>query len=204
MKNWNKLASLATAAKTREALRKNGIECLIVNNRIQAKEKALELLPADAEIMNMTSQTLEVISLVGEINGTGRFHSIRNKLTAMEKSGQEREMKRMGATPEWVIGSVHAVTETGEIFIASNTGSQLPAYVYGAGQVIWIIGTQKIVKNREAAFQRIYQHCLPLESERAKKAYGVQGSFVSKILIINREIQPGRIKIILVNEILGF
>lgn len=113
-------------------------------------------------------------------------------------------MQRLGATPEWVLGSVHAVTETGEALIASNTGSQLPAYAFGVGKVIWVVGTQKIVKDREEGLGRIYEHSLPLESERAKKAYGVPGSAVNKILIVNREVQPGRITMILVNERLGF
>lgn len=204
MNNWNKPASTAVVIKTREALRANGIACYIVDNKKQAKEKVLELLPPGTEIMNMTSRTLEAINIVGEINESGKFSSVRNRLAVMEKAGQKREMKIAGAAPKWAIGSVHAVTETGDIFIASNTGSQLAAYAYGSDHIIWVIGTQKIVKDREEAFNRIYEHCLPLESERAKKAYGTSGSFVSKLLIVNREVQPGRITAILVNEVLGF
>jgi hypothetical protein len=86
----------------------------------------------------------------------------------------------------------------------SNTGSQLPAYVYGADKVIFIVGTQKIVKNLDEAMKRVYEYVLPLESERAKKAYGVPGSFISKVLLINREMNPERIHLIFVNEKLGF
>jgi hypothetical protein len=204
MKNWNELASKASVAKTGEALKTNGIDCYVVDNKEQAREKVLELLPPGTEVMNMTSRTLETINIVGEINDSGRFSSVRNILATMEKGGQGREKKRLGAAPKWAIGSVHAVTETGDVFIASNTGSQLPAYAYGSDHVIWVIGTQKIVHNKEEAFNRIYEHCLPLESERAKKAYGLPGSFISKILVVNREVQPGRITAILVNEVLGF
>jgi len=52
--------------------------------------------------------------------------------------------------------------------------------------------------------KRVYEHTLPLESERAKKAYGVEGSFISKILLINKEIKSERIHLIFVDEVLGY
>jgi hypothetical protein len=122
-----------------------------------------------------------------------------------DKSEDAVEMRRLGAAPEWTIGSVHAVTEDGNIVIASNTGSQLPAYAYGAGHVVWVVGAQKVVKNLDEAMKRIYEYVLPLESERANKAYSMtHGSFVSKMLIVNREVQSNRISMIIVKENLGF
>ncbi len=103
-----------------------------------------------------------------------------------------------------MVGSVHAVTENGQVVVASNTGSQLPAYAYGSQNVIWVVGTQKIVSDLDAAFNRINEYVLPLEADRARKAYGVEGSNVSKLLILNKEINPNRIKLIFVNENLGF
>ena len=152
----------------------------------------------------MTSVTLDKIGISKEINESGNYNSVRKKLMTMDRKTQGKEMQKLGAAPEYAIGSVHAVTEDGKILVASNSGSQLPAYVYSSNNVIFVVGTQKIVKNLNDAFKRIYEYTLPLESERAKKAYGVPGSFVSKILIINREINPGRIKLIFVNEVLGF
>jgi hypothetical protein len=95
-------------------------------------------------------------------------------------------------------------TSTAPASFASNTGSQLPAYLYGAGTVIFIVGAQKIVKDSETAMKRLYDYVLPLESERAHKAYGVAGSFVSKQVTIHKEVQPNRIHIILIKEALGF
>jgi hypothetical protein len=112
-------------------------------------------------------------------------------------------MQKIGSAPEWAVSSVHAVTEHGEIPISSYTGSQLAAYAFSAQHVIWILGSQKIVKNREAAVKRIYEYALPLENERAKKAYGI-GSNVSKLLMIKKEVNPHRLTIVLVNEKLGF
>ncbi len=190
--------------KTAESLKSNGIIAIIAANGQEAKMKAIELIPKGAELMNMTSITLDTISVSKELSASGEYNSVRKKLERMDREKQEIEMNHLGAAPEWAIGSVHAVTQDGKVMIASNTGSQLPAYSYGAQKVIWIVGAQKIVKDINEGFKRIYEHSLPLESERARKAYGVPGSAVNKLLIVNKEIVPGRITLILVKEKLGF
>lgn len=205
MGKWDKLASQNSIKNTIKALKQNGIEAVVVSNSEGAKKKVLELIPKGSEVMTMTSVTLDTIGLSEEINREGgKFKPVRDKLYAMDSNTQQQEMNRLGAAPDFVVGSVHAVTEDGHVLIASNTGSQLPAYAYSALHVIWVVGTQKIVKDTNEGIKRIYQHSLPLESERAKKAYGVKGSAVNKILIVNKEVQPGRVKLILVKEKLGF
>ncbi len=201
--NYTKIPSEKEIMKTTASLQENGINVYISKDREDAKRKVFELLPKEAEIMTMTSVSLDTLGISNEIE-SGSYNSVRKKLQGMDRNTQGLEMQRLGAAAEWVIGSVHAVTQDGRVMIASNTGSQLPAYAYGSNNVIWVVGIQKIVKNIDEGFKRIYEHTLPLESERAKKAYNVPGSFVSKILIINREIKPGRITIIFVPEILGF
>jgi len=205
MKKWDRLADEKTIENTVAALKANGIDAQVAENRQEAKRKVLELIPESSEAMTMTSVTLDTIGLSEEINkADSRFRPVRDKLYAMDRNTQVQEMNRLGAAPEFAVGSVHAVTEDGYVLIASNTGSQLPAYSFGALHVIWVVGAQKIVKNTDEGIKRIHEHSLPLESERAKKAYGVPGSAVNKVLIINKEVQPGRIKLILVKEKLGF
>lgn len=205
MSKFDELANSAIIEKTAQALNANGIETIVVENGEEAKKKALEILPEGTEIMTMVSVTLDTIGLSTEINKKeGKYKPVRDKLYAMDRETQAKEMKSLGSTPDWAIGSVHAITEDGQILVASATGSQLPAYAYAAINVLWIAGGQKIVKNLEEGLKRIYEYVLPLESERAKKAYGVSGSSVNKILIINKEPQQGRIKVILIREKLGF
>ncbi|MCL4398157.1 lactate utilization protein [Patescibacteria group bacterium] len=176
------------------ALQNNGMEAIIARDSTEAKKMALEIIPENAQVMTMTSMTLETIGLSQELNESDRYDSVRKII---------KEKGYLGSVPDWAVGSVHAITENGQVLIASKTGSQLPAYAYGANHVLWVVGTQKIVADLDMAFKRIYEHSLPLEDARAHKAYGV-GSEVAKILIINHEIKPGRIKIILVEELLGF
>ena len=205
MNTWDNLADEKTLKTTAAALIANGIDVQVTENKETAKAKTLELLPPESEVMTMTSATLDSAGITQEINRKdGNYMPVRDKLYAMDRNTQAQEMNRMGATPNIAIGSVHAVTEDGHILIASNTGSQLPAYAYGALKVILVVGTQKIVKNIDEGMKRIYEYTLPLESERAKKAYGVPGSSVNKILIINKEGTPGRITIVFVKENLGY
>ncbi len=203
MKKWTEIPDQKIIDKTIAALKVNGIDAFFVENREEAKRKVLELIPKGAEVMTMTSVTLDSIGIPKEINESGNYDSVRNKLNSMDRKTQGRKMQALGASPEWTLGSVHAVTQDGKILVASNTGSQLSAYVYGSDHVIWVIGAQKIVKDFDMAMTRLYEHTLPLESERLKKIYGVPSN-VSKLLIINKEVKPGRITAVIVKEVLGF
>jgi len=194
---FGQLAADERVAKTVRALQANNIQAIVVENGQEAKEKVLELIPAGAEVMCMSSVTLDAI-------GLSELDTVKKQLMAMDRATQGREMRKLGSAPDWTIGSVQAVTEDGQVVMASNSGSQLPAYAYGAGKVIWVVGTQKIVANLDEAFKRIYEYVLPLESERVKVAYGMDKSNVSKLLVINKEIAPERMTVILVKEKLGF
>lgn len=205
MDKWSKIASKESINIAIETLKANGIEAKFVETGEDAKKEVLSMIPAGAEVINMTSVTLDTIGIPSEINESGNYNSVRNKLNSLDRATQSSEMQKLGAAPEYTVGSVHAVTEDGHVLIASNSGSQLPAYAYGASHVIWVVGAQKIVQDIDQGMKRIYEYVLPQESERANKAYNIStGSFVSKLLIINREINKGRIMVILVGEKLGF
>lgn len=198
-----KLADDATIAKTMLALQDNGINAFVVADGTAAKAKLLELLPTGAPVMDMISMTLQSISAADEVNNSGRYDAIRGQLNKLDPEKDVRRKQELGAAPPYAVGSVHAVTQNGEVMIASNTGSQLPAYAYGAAKVVWIAGTHKIVADRDAGFRRIYEYSLPREDKRAQQAYG-EHSNVSKILIINKEVKKDRLTLILVKEKLGF
>ena len=191
-KDFGQLATEESINKTKDALEKNGITVLVVENGGEAKEKVLQMVPQGAEIMNMSSVTVDSIGLADEINKSGKYDSVRKKIN-----------KQNGAAPEWVVGSVHAVTENGKVIIVSASGSQLPAYAYGSNHVIWVVGSQKIVKDIIEGFKRVEEYVLPLENERAMKAYGMPSS-INKELVINKEVTPGRITMIIVKEKLGY
>jgi hypothetical protein len=203
MSHWAQLAEDEALGRAVMALRAKGYEVFVVEDGDTAARVVFDLIPEGAEVMTMTSMTLQALGINQVIDKSGRYDSVRKKLKSMNRKTEGQEMNRLGAAPEWAIGSVHAVTEGGSVLVASYTGSQLPAYAYGARRVIWVVGTQKIVKDVSEGMQRIWEYCLPLEDERAREAYGV-GSAVNKLLIIHGEVRPNRITVIFVKAVLGF
>ncbi|MFH2115663.1 MAG: LUD domain-containing protein, partial [Spirochaetota bacterium] len=150
------------------------------------------MIPKGAEVMTMTSVTVDSIGLGKILNESGNYESAKGKLYAMDQKTQGRQMRKYGAAPDVALGSVHAVTETGSLVIASLTGSQLPAYAYGSGMVIWVAGVNKLVRDLEEGLKRIDEQVVALESDRARKAYGLPDdfqSFPAKVLVFNREVQ---------------
>ena len=195
------MANDVSILKTFESLEKNGIHPYLVKDRNDALKKVLDLLPDHEEIMTMTSVTLTEIWLDELLNTSTEFISIRRLMNNEGLSPIEK--RRLWTAHEWAIWSVHAVTENWQVMIASATWSQIPAYAYGAMNVIWIVWTQKIVKDLDEGFRRIYEYSFPLENERSMKAYWIW-SWVNKLLIINKETIPGRIHMIFVKEKLWF
>lgn len=203
MNKWSKLSPKPIVEKTIKALKKNNIDTIYVGTKEEAKAKVLELLPKGSRVLVGQSQTLEEIGLSNEIENSGNYISVRKEYMALDHEKEKDKIRILRSTPDIIVGSVHAVTEDGKVLIASNTGSQLASYVSAAGKVIWVVGTQKIVENLDGGFKRIYDYVLPLESERLKKIYGVPSN-VSKLLIFNKEVNPKRVTLIFVNQVLGF
>ena len=200
---FSRLASGAQMAATGAALERNGVTSYLVESREDARSTVRSLLPDHAEVFNNTSQTLEETGVADDIERSGRYQPLRLRLYQMDREMQGREMRILAAAPDYVVGSAHALTADGTLLIASATGSQLGPIVSGAEHVILVIGGQKIVADFDAGLRRIYQYCFPLEDQRARQAYGIP-SGVNNVLAINRVVAPGRIKVILVNERLGF
>jgi len=185
------------------ALERNGITGAVVDSAEEAREVVRSILPVGAEVYNNTSRTLEVIGVSEDIERSGLYQPLRPRLYQMDREMQGREMRQLSASPDWVVGSVHALTEEGSLLIASASGSQLGPIASGAGHVILVVGAQKIVPDLDTGLRRISDYCFPLEDRRARLAYGVP-SGVNNVLIINKAIAHGRITAILVNEPLGF
>jgi len=191
-----------TLATTVVALEEHGFGVEVVDDLDAARQAVLARIPHGASVMTNTSMTLTETGLADAINDGGPYDSARNKMAQLDFATQLRQMKEIGGQPDYALGSVHAVTRDGTLVIASASGSQLASYAWGAANVIFVVGTQKLVPSVDAARERIYQHSLVLEDARAVAAYG-QHSFVGKILEIHQEL-PGRIHVVLVRQPTGF
>ncbi len=202
-RRFGTVADEPSVKRTVAALEANGITVLRAPDSATAKRIVLDLIPDAAQVYHGASQTLDVVGITDEIDKSGRYEPLRPQIWSMDRKTEGDEIRRLGAAPDVMLGSVHAVTETGSLLAASMSGSQLGPYVSGAGRVILVVGTQKIVRDLEEGLLRINEYAWRLEDARAQAAYGIH-SAVNKVVIINREITPGRITVVLVEEVLGF
>lgn len=203
VRRFGTLADDTRVRRASAALEANGISVLRAANAPEAKRIVLDLIPDGSQVHHGASMSLDVAGITDEIDKSGRYESLRPRIFSMDRQTRADEIRRLSSAPDVMLGSVHAVTETGSLLAASFGGSQLGPYVSGAGRVILVVGTQKIVPDVEEGLRRIDDYAYPLEDARAQAAYGIH-SGVSKVLIINREIVPGRITVVFVDEVLGF
>jgi hypothetical protein len=197
------LASDEQLERTASALEAHNIQAIIVENGIEAKRKFFELVPEGAEVYLGASVTMEQLGIRDEVEKTGKYDALRPKMFALDRRTQAKEIRKLVGTPDYAAGSVQAVTEDGHVLIASNSGSQLGPYAAGAGKIIWVVGSQKIVKDLDTGLRRIQEYCLPREEVHMQQLYHI-GTSVNKVLIVSRELRPGRTSMIIVKAELGF
>jgi hypothetical protein len=202
-RRFGTVADDARVTRTAAALAANGIRVLRAVDAAEAKRIVLGLISDGSQVHHGASQSLEVSGIIDEIERSPRYDPVGPRIRSLDRNTQADEIRRLSAAPEVMLGSVHAVTETGALLAASMGGSQLGPYASGAGRVILVVGTQKIVSDLEEGLRRINDYSFPLEDARAQAAYGIH-SAVNKVLMINREIIPERITVVLVDEVLGF
>lgn len=199
---WTATATDEQLERATRALNANNVEAVVVDTADEARDYVLSLIPEGSEVHSGASETLKEIGITEALESSGRYDALRPRVYAMDRATQAREIRKLGAAPDYMLASPQAITEDGRLVIASKTGSQLGPVLSGAGRVILVAGAQKVVQNLDAAFRRIEEHSLPLENARARAAYGV-GSAINKVAIVNAD-QPGRINVIIIRQPIGY
>jgi L-lactate utilization protein LutC len=195
-------ADRAHMERTAAALVARGFKAQLADGAEQARQLVLEAIPQGAEVHIALSETMRALGITSEIDDSGRYDSVRSRLSALDRETQGREMRKLGAAPDHIVGSAHAITDEGEIIVGSGSGSQLGAYAYAGGNVILVVGHQKLVRDLDQGLRRVREYSLPREYVRMQDA-GYPGSLLAKTLIMHYE-PSGRISVILVPEALGF
>jgi LUD domain len=185
------------------ALTAHGFTAEILDDAAAARIRIKDLIPGGASVITGASETLRLSGIDVDINTSGRYQALKPRLLAMDRVAEADEMRRLLASPDVIVGSVAALTETGSLVVASGSGSQLPGYAGGAARAIWIVGAQKVVPDLSTALRRVEEHALPLESARTQEVYGWP-SAVNRLLILNAEFHPGRGTVLLLREAIGF
>jgi hypothetical protein len=183
-------------------LRERNFEAVIVGDRAQAKAEVMKRIPDGAEVHSAKSKTLEDIGVFQELMETDRYNFLRKQLFKLDRNTQAREMRKLIAAPDFEVGSVHAITEAGELVEGSATGGQMGPYSASSGKLILVAGGQKIVKDLDAALRRIREHVTPYEDERLRDQMGV-GTKLCRVLILEQDYVPGHTTVILVQEPVG-
>src|SRR5258708_40067867 len=194
--------SEATLERVAEKIRERNIEVLIVNNGEEARQIVMERIPKDAEVHSGKSKTLQDSGIFDALQDPSQFNALRHHMLKMDRKTQGREIRKLIAAPDFMLGSVQAITEDGILVDVSATGSQIGPYANTAGKVILVVGSQKIVPNLETALRRIREHVQPWEEAQVRKLANI-GTFVGKILLIEREWGNERMTVILVREPIG-
>lgn len=204
--HYETLANTERVNTTISALAEHGIEAIMVNSRAEALEKIRALIPKDASVMNGSSRTLEEIGFIEYLqSGDHGWKNLHEEILAEKDPARQAILRKQAVLSDYYLGSVHAVAETGQLVIASNSGSQLPHVVFTSPHLIFVVGTHKITPNLDAALLRVREHVLPLEDKRMKDD-GMGGSAISKLLIFEREptFMGRKVHVIFVPEKLGF
>ena len=174
VRRYGTVADDTRVTRAAAALERNGITVLRAANAGEAKRIVLGLIPDGSHVHHGASQTLDVSGISDEIDKSGRYEPVRPRMFSMDRHTQADEIRHISASPDVMLGSVHAVTESGSLVTASFGGSQLGPYVSGAGRVILVVGTQKIVSDLQEGLRRIDEYAFPLEDARAHAARPVR------------------------------
>jgi L-lactate utilization protein LutC len=185
------------------ALTTNGFAVEILEDAAAARARIEQLIPTGGEVFTSASETLRLAGIEDDLNASGRYRALKPVVRALDPTSDADQIRALTASPDVVVGSVAAVTETGILVAASATGSQLPAYAGGAARAIWIVGAQKVVPDVATALRRVHDYVLPLENARAQRVYG-RPSAVNRLLILNAEPKPGRATVLLLRRAIGF
>ncbi len=183
-------------------LRSRNFEVVIVDGPEAARAEVMNRIPEGAQIHSGKSKTLEDIGAFAELMHDDRYDFVRKRTGKMDRRTQMDEIRKLGAAPDVMLGSVQAITQAGQLVVVSASGSQVGPYAAGAAKVVYVIGSQKIVPDLDTAMRRVREHVMPYEDARLREQLGV-GTFISRILITEREAAPGRATVILVREPVG-
>jgi len=192
-------------AKVVENLKERNITPIIVDTKEEAFTEIKKLIPKGGSVMNGSSKTLNEIGFVDYLKeGNHGWDNVHENILKEKDKAKQARLRKESVLADYFLGSVHAITEAGQLMVASASGSQIPSYAFTSDNLIWVASANKIVADREAGFKRIEDYVFPLENKHMQ-SIGYPGSTIGRVLIIEREIMPNRkITLIFVKEKLGF
>ncbi len=206
MSKFNELVDSSVLSNAVNNLKSNGFLVEIAETKSEALEKIKSMIPGGSSVMNGSSTTLNQIGFVEYLKeGKHGWNNLHANILAETDKEKQAKLRKESILSDFYLGSAHAVSQTGEVLIASATGSQLPHLVFTSQNIILVVSTKKIAKDFSEAVTRIEEHVVPLEDERMKSV-GYPGTVYSKLLVLRSEpaMMGRKVTILFVKEDLGF
>jgi L-lactate utilization protein LutC len=204
--DFKTLASKESVEKTIKNLAERNVEGIFVNTKEEALEKIKELIPEGVSVMNGASRTLEQVGFVDLLkSGNHKWNNLHEAILAEKDPTKQAMLRKTSVLSDFYLGSVHAMAETGEFIVATNSGSQLPHIVFTSQNLIFVVSTKKIVPTLQDADKRLWDHVIPLEDERMMGVYKMHTA-LNKLLVFKGEnpMMGRKVRVIFVNDDLGF
>lgn len=204
--SYDTLASKDTVTTAVKNLTDRGFLPEVVATGADALARIKALVPAGASVMNGSSTTLSQIGFVDLLKKGGHgWNNLHDAIIAEKDPAKQAELRKHSVVSDVYLGSAHAVAKTGEIVIASASGSQLPHVVFTSPTVILVVSTQKITESLADAHARIESHVVPLEDARMKSV-NMGGTVLAKEFVWKMEpaFMGRKIHVIFVEAKLGF
>lgn len=196
-----------------EALNKRFFDAYYAPTKEDALAKALELIPEDSVVGWGGSVSIEEIGLKDALRA--RNQKVMDRDTAADAAGRAEIMKNILSQADTFIMSSNAITEDGQLLNVDGSGNRVAALCYGPKNVVVVAGINKVVRDLEAAENRIKTMAAPINMTRFGLntpcgLTGKCGDCLSPDCICGQWVRTrvckpaGRIKVIIVGEDLGF
>lgn len=195
-----------------KALESRNMEAYYVKTKEEALKKALELIPEGSSVSWGGCMSAEEIGLV-EVIRTGNYEALDRDAT--ESAEERQEVMHQAFNCDFFLGGANALSEDGILINIDGNANRVAAYSYGPKNVLLIVGMNKVVKTEADAMSRAKNEAAPVNAQR----FGISTPCVKngtcfdcksseciccQILITRFSKVPKRIKVILVDENLGF
>ena len=198
-----RLADETAIQRAVESLTARNMEAIVVENRDKALEALKDLVPPGSEVYSSTSETLDAIGFTEFLHGNPSYKNLHDQIEVEPDPAKQREMRRLASVADYYVGSVQTITETGEILVASASGSQIGAYAYAAKHLVLVAGTQKLCPTLSDAIDRVRGYRLE-KHDQWLAGRGVSPMPIGKLLIMEKEPTAGRVRVVLIKEDLGW
>ncbi|BEP29595.1 lactate utilization protein [Helicovermis profundi] len=199
--------------KTIDNFRKNNMDAFFVRDETELINKIDSFIKDNMKVSLGGSMTLFETGVIDYLR-----HKNINFLDRYKEGLTGEDIKKIyfeSFDTDVYFSSSNAITENGELYNVDGNGNRVAAMIYGPKKVIVVVGINKLVKNLDDAIKRNKEISAPANAKRlsrntpcAKTGYCVDCSSKDRIcndyVVIKKQANKDRIKVIIVNKTLGY